>query len=522
MPKKKYQFADSALRVIAYSPAVSYIADVSTFEPLFLSPNTERILGYKPEEVLNNTDFWVSGIHPDDKERVLENMSSLFETGHHMHEYRFKHKDGNYRWMHDELTLVKDSDGEPLEIIGYWHDINDRKEAELALLVAKDEAEQANEAKSQFLSRISHELRTPLNSILGFAQLLEMDCKDCSDSSAQMKYIQEIMKSGKHLVDVVNELLDLASIESNKIELQMEAVDLQERIFNSINVMEPLARKRGIETHFTMADFAGKYVQADPVRLKQVLLNLLSNAVKYNRSGGSITLTCKQTGEGTIRINVADTGSGIAEADIPTLFEPFNRLYLGTYALEGTGIGLTIAKLLVERMGGLIGVTSKLGSGSTFWIELAASQPPKQLISETDTGSVSTALEGAFSEYKYKLLYVEDSPSHLLLVEELIGRMPGIRMLSANTPQLGLELAQVHKPDLIVLDICLPGMDGYEVLERLLAEKGTCDIPIIAVSANAMARDIEKGLRAGFRRYLSKPLDVIEFSKAVGDLLYDH
>lgn len=377
-------------------------------------------------------------------------------------------------------------------------------------------AEEANQAKSQFLSRMSHELRTPLNAILGFAQILDMN-ENKSLGPEEKKGVKEILKGGWHLLEVVNDLLDLTTIEANKIELQMERVDLLERLQDSLDVMQPLAQQREITIHGAAA-CAEIFVQADPVRLKQVLLNLLSNAVKYNRKGGSVTLSCELVDTATVRISITDTGSGIPEADIPTLFDPFSRLYLDTHAQEGTGIGLTIAKQLVELMGGHIGVTSELGHGSTFWIELPLSHSPAQAISAAITPSAESS-DAVVAETT--LLYVEDSPSHIHLVEAIIENMKGIRLLSAHTPMLGLELAQAHRPDLIMLDICLPGMDGFEVFEQLRANEVTREIPVIAVSANAMPLDIEKGLRAGFRRYLTKPINVTEFKKAVDELLRD-
>lgn len=517
MPNQKYKLADFALRIISLGPAVIYVADESTYGPVFLSPNTERELGYKPEEIIGDPDFWVSRIHPDDKERVFSELGALYETGHHVHEYRFLHKDGKYHWMHDELTLIRDEAGKPIEIIGYWQDIDDRKTVEEALIKAKEEAEQANEAKSQFLSRMTHELRTPLNAVLGFAQLLELD-DDNPLSAMQKESVEQIMKGGWHLLDLVNDLLDLSSIESGKVELHSESVDLVDRIQDSIDVMQPLAQRRKITINSIVDECGCQYIQADPIRLKQVLLNLLSNAVKYNKQGGSITLSCEKTGADKVRVNIIDTGSGIPEEDIPTLFEPFSRLYLKTYAMQGTGIGLTIAKRLIELMEGRIGVTSELGKGSTFWFELQESTTPAQAISYATSDSEETS---TLKEDVTNILYIEDSPSHIRLVEEIVDRMPGIRLSSANTPQLGLELAHAHLPDLIVLDICLPGMDGFEVLEKLLANPAVRDIPVIAVSANAMSKDVEKGLRAGFRRYLTKPINVVEFKKAIYELLQD-
>jgi two-component system sensor histidine kinase/response regulator len=256
------------------------------------------------------------------------------------------------------------------------------------------------------------------------------------------------------------------------------------------------------------------YVVADRIRLKQVLLNLLSNAVKYNRDGGRISVSCEPLANHHLLIKVTDTGAGIEPQDIPHLFEPFSRLYLSTYAKDGTGIGLTIAKQLVERMGGRIGVDSEPGRGSTFWIELPQSDnPPTAIPSET------RAISSQNSEHRHKILYIEDSPSHVTLVERILDDEPGIALITAASPQSGLELASSHNPDLILLDIDLPSMDGFEVYERLQAGEDTASIPVVALSANALRADIDKALRAGFSYYLTKPIKIMEFKQIVHSVL---
>ena len=366
MPKNKYDISDIALEIVTHGPAVTYVAKASgEYEALFISPNIETQLGYTPEEFLSAPDFWVNNIHADDKERILNKLGNLFDTGYHKHEYRFKHKDGSYRWMHDELTLVKDDIGNPVEIFGFWKDISDRKETEEALI-------EATKAKSLFLSRMSHELRTPLNSILGFAQLIEY--KDNSHLDAVDKEsVTQIINGGRHLLNMVNDLLELSIIEADKLELNIETVDVHKCIQDCTALMQPQAKQRDISLLSQLADCPSKNVRADPIRLKQVLLNLISNAVKYNRQGGKVTLSCEQIAPGTVRVNVNDTGVGIAKADMDNLFEPFSRIYLESHATEGSGIGLNIAKHLIEEMGGSIGFTTELDIGSTFWIELQES-----------------------------------------------------------------------------------------------------------------------------------------------------
>ncbi len=393
--------------------------------------------------------------------------------------------------------------------------IFERCRTELQLQEARLQAEKASSAKSKFLSRMSHELRTPLNSIIGFAQLLDID--DAKHmSSSDRDSVKHILRGGWHLVDMVNDLLDLSSIEANKLELKSEVVDLNDCIQECISLMQPLAQQREITLQVRVDDCTGTKVQADHVRLRQVLLNLMANAVKYNRQGGSVTLSCEQIGADVIRVSIIDTGPGIAEADMQSIFEPFSRLYLDTYAKEGTGIGLTIARQLINGMGGSIGVTSVLGNGSTFWIELKGSAPLAQEVTDVlplNAESSATVAQEA------TMLYIEDNPSHVKLVESIVNAMPGIKLISAHAPQLGLDLAQAHRPKVILLDICLPDIDGYEILEQLRSNEATRNIPVIAISANAMNLDIEKSQQAGFWRYITKPIDVIEFKNAVNELL---
>ncbi len=373
----------------------------------------------------------------------------------------------------------------------------------------KDKAESANIAKSEFLSQMSHELRTPLNAIVGFAQFLDTGPKK-NLSLQQKESIQEILMSGWHLNELVNELLDLSSIESGKLSLCIESHQIYPIIEDCLKIVTPMAEKREITIEDKTTD---QVVQGDSTRLKQVLLNLLSNAVKYNIYGGHITIHSEKKGDKRMRLFVSDTGPGLDEESIGKLFLPFNRLGVEKQEIEGTGIGLTITKNLIEHMGGSIGVESSPGKGSSFWIELRLSEAPP--LSEKEVPLASTEARATEGERKSVVLYVEDNISNIKLVTQILADRGDIIIHTAQTAELGLELARAHKPDVILLDIQLPGMDGYEMLKYLQENDETKKIPVLAVSANAMEQDIEKGLNAGFRRYLTKPINIKEFTGAI-------
>ncbi len=384
--------------------------------------------------------------------------------------------------------------------------------AELANAI--DEARNANQAKSAFLSSMSHELRTPLNAILGFAQILTSEALPTSDAQKK-EFASHILKSGRHLLTLINEILDLAKVESGTIPLSMEPVALGEILEECRTMIAPLAAGRGIRVLFP--EQVGAVLLADRTRLKQVLLNLLSNAVKYNREAGAVVLDCAQAGPGRLRISVQDTGLGLRPDQLDSLFQPFNRLGQEAGTQEGTGIGLVVTRRLVELMGGSIHVSSSPGVGSVFSIELGTTAPAAgRGAAEGELAALPP--ERAAGE-PHLVLYIEDNPANLRLVEEIVRFRSDLLLVSAGDGPGGLALARERRPDIILMDINLPGMSGYEVLAALRRDPQTAAIPAIALSANAMASDIERGMAAGFFRYLTKPVDIDRFNEAIDGTL---
>jgi PAS domain S-box-containing protein len=372
-------------------------------------------------------------------------------------------------------------------------------------------AEKANLAKSDFLSSMSHELRSPLNAILGFAQLMESGTP--LPTPSQKSSIDQILQGGWYLLELINEILDLALIESGKLSLSLEPMLLSEVLLDCQAMIEPQAQKSGISMSFPQLDQA-YFVHADRTRVKQVLINLLSNAIKYNRVGGTVEVTCDTNSAGRLRISVKDTGNGLSPEKLAQLFQPFNRLGQEASAEEGTGIGLVVSKRLTELMEGEIGAESTVGMGSVFWIELNSAVSP-QLVFDKVLPAAAVHVQVPHGTALRTVLYVEDNQANMQLVEQLLERRPGMRLLNAGDGASGIALARNHLPDVILMDINLPGISGIQALKMLRSDPATEHIPVIAISANAMPHDIKKGLEAGFLRYLTKPIKVGEFMDAL-------
>ncbi|HEY3118171.1 MAG TPA: ATP-binding protein, partial [Chloroflexota bacterium] len=507
--------------LIATSPGIIYRRRPSDLVITYISGNVQRLLGYAPQEIIGVPKFWLQRIHPNDRDR-LEAMNERAWADRQVHaerEYRFRHQDGQYRWLHTVVRYEYDQAGSLIDVLGFAMDITDRKRAEEALQEARNEADRANQAKSEFLSRMSHELRTPLNAVLGFAQILEMDSLDAE----QREGVSHILRAGRHLLELINEVLDIARVEAGRLAISLEAVPVTEVLQEVVDLIRPLAASESIRLMADASGGPGPHILADRQRVKQVLLNLLSNAIKYNRQNGSVALFHHTSPEGRLRISVSDSGYGIVPGWMQELFIPFERLGAEQTAIEGTGLGLALSKRLVEVMGGTLGVESTVGQGSVFWVEFPlAEDPVKRLDQEgRDLPALVDREEAPASRGVLDVLYIEDNLSNLKLIEYLMAHRPDVKLIPAMQGRLGLDIAREHHPDLILLDLHLPDIPGAEVLRRLRQSPETSEIPVVVITADATPSHLEPLLAAGARAYLTKPLDVKKFLETMDEVLRD-
>jgi len=501
---------------------------------VYLSPRWKEMIGYRDDELENELGAWDRLVHPDDLDKTKNAINNYIsgESDSYRVEFRMKHKDGHWVHVLDRGYLVRDENGRAVRMAGTHVDLTERIQNEdkirrlnseledrvhqrtIELLDAKNEAERANSAKSEFLSRMSHELRTPMNAILGFAQLLEVS-GDSPLTGEQKESVTEILNAGHHLLELINEVLDLSRIEAGKMVVNMEPVCVQEILRECMSLIVTLAADRGVTVELKEAE-RENYVLADRTRIKQVLLNLLSNAVKYNSQDGKVVIRISDSGD-MWRISIIDTGPGLNEEQKNRLFVPFDRLGADKTKIEGTGIGLALSKKLVACMDGIIDVESSEGSGSTFWVELGKSSVLE--MNQAISGDGVAGIEGP-GDNSHRILYIEDNYANTRLIQKIIEKsLAGVELITADNPKLGIELAHKHCPDLILLDINLPEMDGYEVMRYLQASRATREIPVVAISANAMPGDISRSKVAGFVDYLTKPVNVPSFLKLVDQVL---
>lgn len=509
--KQASQYARSLIEA-SLDPLVTISPDGKVMD---VNEATVNVTGVAREKLIGS-DFSSYFTEPD---KASEGYQQVFDKGF-VADYplTISHRSGKLTDVLYNASVYKDAEGNVLGVFAAARDVTVQKRFENALLRnnlelegAKQVAEKANLAKSEFLSSMSHELRTPLNAVLGFAQLIASGTPALTAS--QVQSVDQIMKAGWHLLSMINEILDLSLIESGSMSMSNEALSLAVVLGDCKAMTDGFAQTRGIQMTFHPV-IPPLYVHADQTRLKQVLINLLSNAVKYNRVNGTVSVHCIVIAGNRVRICVKDTGLGLTPEQLAQLFQPFNRLGQEASSTEGSGIGLVVAKRLAELMDGTISVESAVGAGSEFSLELNVTAAP-QLFMPVATANAPEPRSAWETATVHTLLYVEDNPDNLDLVRQLITRRPDLRFLSATDANRGIASARVNQPEIILMDINLPGLSGLEAMKILRADPATAHIPIVALSANAIPRDIAAGLKAGFFSYLTKPIKVDEFMKGL-------
>jgi PAS domain S-box-containing protein len=492
-----------------YLPAVVFMKDYKG-KTLFVNKYMDEAFGASAWMGKNMLEVFPNEIG----EKLMADDINSMEAGYQKIEESLMQLDGRLHYYETQKFIIERS-GQESWLGGVSLDITDRKLAEAEILKAKNEAENANHAKSEFLSRMSHELRTPMNSILGFAQLMEM----IEVEEANKKRLNHILTSGKHLLNLINEVLDIAGIESGKQILMIQPVLLSGILDEIIDVVQVAANKKNVTIKIEDPPSTHIYALADQLRIKQVLLNLVSNAIKYNREDGTVTIKAElqaknREGNNTVRISISDTGTGIQADDISKLFQPFERIGAAKTGIEGTGLGLMVVKKFTEAMGGGAGVESEPGVGSTFWIELPQTDITDHFKGQKADGDQQNEIQkdGKVAT----VLYIEDNLSNIELVEEILkAYRTSIKLVTSIYGKQTVQLAKDHQAKFILLDQDLPDIKGDKIMEELKADKETKNIPVIMVSADAMPQQIEKLIKTGAAAYLTKPLDVVQFLKII-------
>ena len=484
---------------------------------LYVNHAYEETWGLSREGFYANRWQWLEAVHPEDQEGVKKAIAAGEIPGKYDVEYRVIRPDGTIRWIRDRGFSIQNEGGQYYRTAVIATDITVRKEAEKSIQMAKEHAEAANHAKSDFLSRMSHELRTPLNAILGFGQLLEMESLGKSHQSS----VAHILSGGRHLLDLINEVLDISRIEAGRMQLSMEPVNLQAALAELVKLVQPMAQERKIQILNQIEGRSPLFVLADRQRLKQVFLNLLSNAIKYNREGGEVCVSAlpitpgKDTPE-QIVIEVRDNGIGIAATKIERMFTPFERLGAETSKIEGSGLGLALSKRLVELMDGEITVRSQEGFGTTLSVRLLATEDPA-IAPQEDLGEPTEVVKLKDSETT--ILYIEDNLSNFQVIARLFSDRGNVNLIEAMQGGIGLDLAREHRPDLILCDLHLPDMDGAEVLRRLRGDERTRSTPVIIVSADAMPHQAKRLKDLGAEAYVTKPINLRELLVLINRIL---
>jgi PAS domain S-box-containing protein len=502
------RFLDSVLEHI---PNMVFVKDAEELRFIRFNRAGEQLLGYSREDLIGKSD---RDLFPrQEAEFFVQRDREVLASGEivDIPEEPIETRENGSRTLHTRKIAIRDDRGEPRYLLGISEDITDRKLAKQAADEARAQAERANRAKSEFLSRMSHELRTPLNAVIGFAQLLELDELD----PRQREGVEQILKAGRHLLELINEVLDISRIESGTIAISLEPVHLGSVLAEALSLIRPLADEAGARLVGDAAQLADLHVLADHQRLKQVLINLLSNAVKYNRRGGQIATRCTELPDGEVEFAVADTGLGMSADALERLFDPFDRLGAERTGIEGTGLGLALSMRLMEAMGGTIAAQSEPDVGTTMCLRLRRSEAP-----EDDAASGVAAPVATNGSPRGTIVYIEDNVSNVKLVERLVDRLPEVRLIPAMQGKLGIDLTRRHHPDLVLLDLHLPDLHGREVLEQLRSDPATATIPVVVVSADATPGQVERLMAGGASDYLAKPIDLDLLLKTITRTLH--
>ncbi len=510
---RELELANEALRrsqifldsVVENIPSAVFVKEAGSLSFIRFNRAEEELVGWTRDKVIGKTDF---DLFPREQAEFFTRKDREALDGRAVVDVAEEPLDTpnqGRRWLHTKKIPIVDDAGRALYLLGISEDITERKRFEEELIAARQEADRANRAKTDFLSQMSHELRTPLTAILGFSQLLELEDLTAEQHSS----VAHVLQAGRHLLDLINEILDISRIETGTMTISPEPVALGELVDEVFAVVKPIASARGVE--LARGSAFDDHVLADRQRLRQVLLNLVTNALKYNRQGGTVSVASTRAADDRLRISVSDTGYGIAPEHIDRLFQPFDRLGAELGTVEGTGIGLALAKGLVNAMGGTVEVESVIDVGTTFTIDLALTEGPLERYERLSAESIDTPPERP----RRRVLQIEDNLSNVKLVERIMERRPDIELLTAGGGREGIEMARAHLPDLVLLDLHLPDIPGHEVLRELRTFPETRTIPVVVVSADATQAQVTRLREAGVFGYLTKPLDVAEFLSTI-------